>query len=284
MTVTLNIAGIAFYLEIPQALFQPIAHHFSFFEEPQGSSAEAYFHVEVTKDVPVIDGSESTPKFHAVSPTAFVYGCTTFVFTIDTERSSGQLLLSARLVDPFAEIFSTFKWFFVFMVIARKGIPLHSSSIIMDKKAYLFSGASGKGKSTICGLLSSHLQKCRNGSDELNVIFAAGNDLYTYSTPFHSSNGAGVIRERVSLASVFFIEHCSSNKIEYAERTYAFRNLLQNVYHVPANREVMNLLVDSVCFLSEFPIYYSFFFINQPSVAECFNTFRSEINAHQVIG
>jgi hypothetical protein len=61
-----------------------------------------------------------------------------------------------------------------------QGLLLHSSAVVKNKKAYLFFGASGEGKSTVAELSKSHQVL----GDDVIVIKKKGSQYFAFSTPW----------------------------------------------------------------------------------------------------
>ncbi|MEM6531943.1 MAG: hypothetical protein AAF654_04935 [Myxococcota bacterium] len=103
------------------------------------------------------------------------------------------------------------------------GIVLHATSVIIDGRAYVFVGESGKGKSTIARLLSPLSTVL---SDERTVVRQRGSDLTAYGTPWPSSAGAA---RNVSgrVAGLFFLEHGSKDVVKPLRREEARDQLLR---------------------------------------------------------
>ena len=87
------------------------------------------------------------------------------------------------------------------------GFYLHSSAVVRDGKAYLFSGQSGMGKSTHTRLWQEVFGgDTRVINDDKPALRCIDGIWYAYGTPFCGKDGIN-INERVPLAGICFLKH-----------------------------------------------------------------------------
>ena len=270
----LEIADIPFDLYVPVEVEAAVQHLFSKFISCPDQRQKASFSVFVNEQCALPDSASLVfaGKEPVLERNGRIDEQCAYRFSVATSEQKCIVVLSLWTPGAVALIFSTFKWFFTFMVLLRGGLPLHSSSIIHQGKGFLFSGDSGKGKSTISSLLTTKISGTRSGSDELNVLYSKNNKLVLHSTPYHSSNGPGELHhhEHAEVALVFFLEHAALNRVELLKRTQVFRFLLRNSYHLPADALLTNRLLDTVEEFSDFSCFRLLHFINNESVVTCF--------------
>lgn len=142
-----------------------------------------------------------------------IYGNETTVSIENGEKKFSEFFL--RPVDHI---------FLIHYLLKNKGLVMHCAGVDIDGKGYIFTGVSGKGKSTIAKLF------IENGittwlSDE-RVILKENQqgELFMYGTPWPSSAEL-VSNTGVPLAGVFFIANGDAPVIRPLERQQAMANL-----------------------------------------------------------
>lgn len=136
------------------------------------------------------------------------------------------------------------------------GFMLHSSSILMDGKAYLFSASSGTGKSTHTGLWQKVYGKDRARilNDDKPAIRIAKNGIFACGTPWSGKTDLN-INEIAPLAGICFLERSEENWIKRIDGGSAVVKLMNQTLR-PSEANDMNKLlshVDKV--LTEVPVY-----------------------------
>ena len=88
-----------------------------------------------------------------------------------------------------------------------KGCLLHSSAVVIDKEAYLFSAPCGTGKSTHTSLWLKYLadKKPYILNDDKPAIRIMENGIFAYGTPFSGKHDISE-NKKVKLKSICFIE------------------------------------------------------------------------------
>lgn len=137
------------------------------------------------------------------------------------------------------------------------GFMLHSSAIVMDGKAYLFSAASGTGKSTHTGLWQKVFGKDRARilNDDKPAIRITKDGIFACGTPWSGKTDLN-INKSVPLAGICFLERSEENWIKRVPGGSAIMKLLNQTIRPVEENEMNTLLchVDKV--LSEVPIYF----------------------------
>lgn len=110
--------------------------------------------------------------------------------------------------------------------IIRYGAMLvHSSALVLDGRAYLFSAASGVGKSTHTRLwLREYGDRVHIMNDDKPVVRMNGDGVTAYGTPFDGGSGIA-LNERCPLGAIIFIERGEDNSVR-----------------IPSDKEVIQLL------------------------------------------
>ena len=143
---------------------------------------------------------------------------------------------------------------FYFELIKRGGLMLHSSAVVKDGKAYLFSGPSGIGKSTHTGYWLKLFPDAYVLNDDKPAVIRTERGFTAYGTPW--SGKYDISRnEGVPTGGVAFIERADEDRIERADTVSAFAGVMsQTVRHI--RRERMEELLSTVeALIGEVPVY-----------------------------
>jgi len=94
------------------------------------------------------------------------------------------------------------------------GLMLHSSAVVVDGKAYLFSADSGTGKSTHTGLwLKKFGARAFILNDDKPALRLEDGAWYAYGTPWSGKHDISV-NTRVPVAGIAMVERAETNSIE----------------------------------------------------------------------
>ena len=135
------------------------------------------------------------------------------------------------------------------------GFMLHSSAVIVDGRAYLFSAPSGTGKSTHTGLWQKVFgERAQILNDDKPAIRALSDGVFAYGTPWSGKTDMN-INVKASLAGICFLERSEENWIKKIDTNTALAGLLNQTIR-PFEMKGMDLLlshVDKV--LTTVPVY-----------------------------
>ena len=215
-TLCLDTAGITFSIDLPTvAWLEPVAERYAAFV----SSAAAVWHVTVTHD-PAL-GLTHAPWVRHEGP----------VTTFRVSDHLGRLDLAARQAEISApsparagSALDRVMSYVCMQALPRQGtgLLLHASGVVLDGAGYVFTGASGRGKTTVTRLAAGRAEVGRTEvlTDE-NVIVrldAAGDQAVLYSTPFwgHSTPPELIhrVNRRAPLAAVCLLEHAPDFRLD----------------------------------------------------------------------
>ena len=99
-------------------------------------------------------------------------------------------------------------------LINHNGFLLHSSCVVVDNHAYLFSAPSGTGKSTHTQLyLKVFKDRARILNDDKPAIVIDGDKVMAYGTPFSGKTDLN-LNEAYPIKGICFIERDTTNHIE----------------------------------------------------------------------
>ena len=145
---------------------------------------------------------------------------------------------------------------FYLQLVNFEGFYLHSSAVVKDGKAYLFSGPCRAGKST-----HTRLWKSTFGSDAYIInddkpaLRRINGIWYAYGTPWSGKEGIN-LNMKAPLAGVCFLKKASENKIRRLDNFDAMRMILGQTIHKFDEKEKLNKLLESLeKFLQEIPVY-----------------------------
>lgn len=136
------------------------------------------------------------------------------------------------------------------------GFMLHSSAVMMDKKAYLFSADSGTGKSTHTELWLKVFgeERAKILNDDKPIIRIAKTGVFACGTPWSGKNDVSS-SENVPLAGICFLERSEKNWIKRVQGKDVIGKLMRQTI-LPPKAEEMNIVlshIDKV--LTEIPVY-----------------------------
>ncbi len=96
----------------------------------------------------------------------------------------------------------------IFNIILHKsgGFVLHASSILIEKKAIIFSGKSGSGKSTIVDLIKKRIPGSVILSDNSAFIFKKNNEFVIYPSPFLETNRFDIFKQHIHNNSPYIVK------------------------------------------------------------------------------
>jgi hypothetical protein len=131
------------------------------------------------------------------------------------------------------------------LILARQGgFLLHAASAIRDRHAFLFSGVSGAGKTTISRLAPPDATLL---TDEISYVKPDGKGYRAFGTPF--AGELAQLGENVSapLSTLFFLKKGKQNRVETIPKELAVRLLLRNILFFAEDSELVNLVFQSAC-------------------------------------
>lgn len=136
------------------------------------------------------------------------------------------------------------------------GFYLHSSAVVLDGKAYLFSGPCRAGKSTHTRLWQSAFgPKARVINDDKPAIRLIDGRWYAYGTPWCGKDGINE-NAMAPLAGVCFLKKAQENRIRRLDSVAAMQKILsQTIYKFDSAQQLDQLLELLNRFLMDIPVY-----------------------------
>jgi hypothetical protein len=140
----------------------------------------------------------------------------------------------------------------------RGGFLLHASSGIRGGRAFLFSGLSGAGKTTMVRLAPPDVTLL---TDEISYVGREGSGYRACGTPF--AGELARIGENVSapVAALFFLAKGPQNRIGPISKREAIRLLLRNILFFAEDANLIRMVFRSACeFVDRVPVLRLTFF------------------------
>ena len=134
----------------------------------------------------------------------------------------------------------------------RGGFLLHAASAICDGHAYLFSGVSGAGKTTITRLAPPDVTLL---TDEISYIRPSGNGYEAFGTPFAGELARAGENTRAGISTLFFLEKGPENHAAEIPTGEAVRRLMRNILFFAEDSMLGEELLASACdFVERVPV------------------------------
>jgi hypothetical protein len=134
----------------------------------------------------------------------------------------------------------------------RGGFLLHAASAICDGRAYLFSGVSGAGKTTLTRLAPADITLL---TDEISYLRPSADEYSAFGTPFAGELARAGENCIAPVAALFFLEKGPDNRVEELTSAEAVRRLMRNIlFFAEDNRLVEKLLATACDFVARVPI------------------------------
>lgn len=134
----------------------------------------------------------------------------------------------------------------------RGGFLLHAASGICEGSAFLFSGVSGAGKTTMTRLAPADVTLL---TDEISYIQPGAEGYAAFGTPFAGELARPGENCTAALGALFFLEQGPENKVEEMSSAEAVRRLMRNIlFFAEDHGLVENLLATACDFVNRVPI------------------------------
>jgi len=244
--VSIEIGGMAIALRMHDPSFRRlIENRYAGFV---GNSSSSHFEF----DIELYEPSESAPADYGlevkVEAGEWLLKRGDFRARWNPEASPGHIWQSRSpyAIDCVLRIVHT-------LILARQGgFLVHAASAIRGGKAFLFSGVSGAGKTTISRLAPPDATLL---TDEISYVRREGNRYLACGTPFAGELARVGENQSAPLGALFLLEKGLQNRIEPVGTTEAVQRLLRNILFFADDPELVKLVFQSACeFASLVPI------------------------------
>jgi hypothetical protein len=134
----------------------------------------------------------------------------------------------------------------------RGGFLLHAASAICEGRAFLFSGVSGAGKTTMTRLAPSDTTLL---SDEISYLRPSASGYSAFGTPFAGELAKSGENCAAPVSALFFLEQGPENRIEELSSAEAVRRLMRNILFFAEDPVLVEKLFATACdFVDRVPI------------------------------
>jgi len=123
------------------------------------------------------------------------------------------------------------------------GFQLHASSAIRNRRAFLFAGISGTGKTTTARLAPSDATVL---TDEISYIRQDGQGYRAYGTPFAGELARSGANESAPIQRVCLLKQSKQNRFSPVSKSQAIRSLMRHVLFFAQDSELVERVLDSV--------------------------------------
>ena len=135
----------------------------------------------------------------------------------------------------------------------RGGCLLHASSAVRNGSAFVFSGVSGVGKTTLIRLAPPDVTLL---TDEISYILPRGDVYRAFGTPFAGDLGRSGANVSAPLKEINMLAQGSTNKRELLSPSKAAAALLRNILFFAVDPEYVRLAFEAACRVaSSIPVY-----------------------------
>ncbi|HZQ67835.1 MAG TPA: hypothetical protein VFA68_04885 [Terriglobales bacterium] len=132
------------------------------------------------------------------------------------------------------------------------GFLLHAASAIRNGQAFLFSGVSGAGKTTISRLAPNDAILL---TDEISYVRRTPDRFYACGTPFAGELARSGQNCSAPIRTLFFLQKGPKHSTESIGQAEAIRNLMRNILFFAEDQELVKSVFRSACeFVESVPV------------------------------
>lgn len=140
-----------------------------------------------------------------------------FSIKLTPEQLAHEKSLAPDFPEPYLESLGVFRKLCEYVLESANGIIFHSSAIMVDGNAYLFTAPSGTGKSTHTRIWREMLgDRAVMVNDDKPIIRYVDGAFYVYGTPWNGKHGLGT-NCKAKIKAICNIYQAKENKIEKAQ-------------------------------------------------------------------
>ena len=152
------------------------------------------------------------------------------------------------------------------LLLARQGgFLVHAASGVRKGRAYLFSGLSGAGKTTIARLAPPEVTLL---TDEISYVRPQAEGYWAFGTPFAGELAQAGANVSAPIAALFLLAQGAPTRLEPVGAAEATQALLRNILFFASDSELVRLVFESACeFVRRVPVY-RLVFVPEPQVWE----------------
>jgi len=166
----------------------------------------------------------------------------------DTERRRGWVRQTA---NPYS-IDAVLRILHSLILAGQGGFLVHAASAICDGRAYLFSGVSGAGKTTMTRLAPADITLL---TDEISYLRPSADGYAAFGTPFAGELAKAGENCTAPVSALFFLEKGTENRVDELSSAEAVRRLMRNILFFAEDRGLVEKLFATACdFVARVPI------------------------------
>lgn len=233
-TVTVEIGGIPLSLKCDDANFcSLIERRYAGFLDPK---AEPEFELEFDLTEPS-DPSDEDARVFRKGPVWFMQRGDFYAeWNVESRRGCVRQSPNPYSLDSVLRILHS-------LVLADEGgFLLHAASAVRDGRAFLFSGVSGAGKTTIARLAPGDVNVL---TDEISYLRRCGRGYRAYGTPFAGELARAGENLSAAIDTLYFLVQGTENRVEPITPNDAVRALLRNILFFAHDRELVRRVFDA---------------------------------------
>ena len=154
----------------------------------------------------------------------------------------------ARMVPSPYSLDSVIRILHTLILAEQGGMLMHASCVALGGRAWVFTGVSGAGKTTISRLSppDAHIL-----TDEMSFLRPEAGVYHAHGTPFSGDLGRPGENLRAPLAGVFLLAQGKDNVIETLSKTEAVRVLMSNILYFAQDDVLTAKVFDNAIALAE---------------------------------
>ncbi|WP_066056318.1 hypothetical protein [Robertmurraya korlensis] len=208
-----------------------------------------------------IMGNYGTPFFNydmkiKLTSNEIIFQRNDYLIEVKADYSEAKIYVN----NDFALKHAMMNLYSCYIVYRKWGLLLHSSCVIDQNKAHLFTGYSGAGKSTAAKLSNPRILL----SDEASIIKIQGNEITVFDSPFRSETESHAKNLTAGIGSIQLLIQSNQNKRELLKKSDALMQLMDKVFYWAHNREdTKNILQLMQQLVQNTPVYELYFQKNE---------------------
>ena len=232
--VTVDIGGIPILLHSPSGEFSDLVERrYAGFINPD---SEPQFELEFHLSPPTAPSDEEARVVKSGSDWLLRRGDFRAQWSVVSRR--GQVRQSA---NPYS-LDSVLRIIHSLILADEGGFLLHAASAIRHGRAFLFSGISGAGKTTISRLAPPDADVL---TDEISYVRLCGEGYRAYGTPFAGELARSGENLSAPIDTLYFLVQGRDNRVEPLTQNEAARALLRNILFFAHDRELVRCVFDA---------------------------------------